>query len=713
MNYKHILNEINRLKELKKKLLNLNNKFTNEQCSILDHKINDLEKQIYSSEIDKFENNYEELININFEKKREINKLLEDNRQLDKKIEELYIINKNKTIEIDKINSEIENNQKILDKTIINNNQLLLKIEDEKSKVFSNFNLIDCKNKKLDQLKILIRNEESNKYNYLQKFHNYFEINLNLLNEIDLLNIKIEEYKYIYKTKKNINKDINNLKKIFELKSIELNENKISLFEKIKNYDFKFINIYAKYLINKEKYNELNLLFNKNNELDIECKTLVHLNEYYENKIKEYLNLSLQEKISEKELLLIDILKINEKKKYFFNKLEKSINYVKKIDHKLSLIIKNLETKFKINNSTQSVIHNYVEKLIIDNTFINDTTLIYMLNTNGCNIILFNDYLKNIRNKSNGIVIDIEFYKKANYLEIESENNICENILKKGVMEGYLYSSKQFYKLFPDNKLLNIGGFLFTNSNINNNIYLKDFLRDNLYNKDFEYFINKFEILEMSINYSELSLFVFIGYRERGIDLINKINNYNQNFNLIVIINDRNNYDLIDKINCQNRIVYLTDDYGNDIIPTLIAYNDVRNKIKLNYIIKLQTKHNLNFFNNVIDYLLSKNLQVLINLLLESKMNTIGHPNYIGYIETDKFYNTLLMIKYQSYIDINKNFIGGTMFFCHKVLFDKIIDFIKNNNYRCYFVNNLYDTNSVNKLASPIHFLERLFGLII
>ena len=72
----------------------------------------------------------------------------------------------------------------------------------------------------------------------------------------------------------------------------------------------------------------------------------------------------------------------------------------------------------------------------------------------------------------------------------------------------------------------------------------------------------------------------------------------------------------------------------------------------------------------------------------------------------------LLIIKYQNYIDINKYFIGATMFFSDKIVFDKIIDFIKNNNYRSYFINNLYDTNSVNKLASPVHFLERLFGLI-
>jgi hypothetical protein len=355
----------------------------------------------------------------------------------------------------------------------------------------------------------------------------------------------------------------------------------------------------------------------------------------------------------------------------------------------------------------------------------NDYTLIYMLYNYGYNTILFNDYIRNIKYKKNGIIIDVDFYKKAHYLEnCNNFENILKDILNRGIMEGYLYSSRQFYKLFPNNKLININDNLFTYNiqNINNMqsniINLKDFLIDNIYNKDFDYFINKFEILEMSgidisdLSENELSLFVFIGYRDRGVDLINKINKYFeiQKYNLIVILNNKDNYDLIEKINCKNRIVYKTDDYGNDIIPTLIAYNDVKNRIKLNYIIKLQTKHNLNFFNNVVNYLLNKNLDKLIEI--KGNHNCIGHPNYIGSIETDKFYNSLLIIKYQNYIDINKYFIGGTMFFCHKIVFDKITDFIKNNNYRSYFINNLYDTNSVNKLASPVHFIERLFGLI-
>ena len=59
-----------------------------------------------------------------------------------------------------------------------------------------------------------------------------------------------------------------------------------------------------------------------------------------------------------------------------------------------------------------------------------------------------------------------------------------------------------------------------------------------------------------------------------------------------------------------------------------------------------------------------------------------------------------------------KYFIAGTIFFCQSIVFDSVINFIKNNNYKSYFLNNLYDNNQVNVQNSPIHFIERLFGRI-
>lgn len=68
-------------------------------------------------------------------------------------------------------------------------------------------------------------------------------------------------------------------------------------------------------------------------------------------------------------------------------------------------------------------------------------------------------------------------------------------------------------------------------------------------------------------------------------------------------------------------------------------------------------------------------------------------------------------LKYSEKIN-NKYFVKGSIYYCNKIIFDKIIVFIKLNDYRQYFTNNLYDSNIINIGNSPIHWLERLFGII-
>jgi hypothetical protein len=75
-------------------------------------------------------------------------------------------------------------------------------------------------------------------------------------------------------------------------------------------------------------------------------------------------------------------------------------------------------------------------------------------------------------------------------------------------------------------------------------------------------------------------------------------------------------------------------------------------------------------------------------------------------------FNNDLKIKYAENIHSTKFFIAGTIFYSPGIVMDNVIEFIKNNNYRSYFLNNLYENNTINKDFSPIHFLERLFGVI-
>jgi hypothetical protein len=53
------------------------------------------------------------------------------------------------------------------------------------------------------------------------------------------------------------------------------------------------------------------------------------------------------------------------------------------------------------------------------------------------------------------------------------------------------------------------------------------------------------------------------------------------------------------------------------------------------------------------------------------------------------------------------------MFYCNNIVFQKTVDFMKNNNYRAFLLNSLYENNSINEEHSPIHFLERVFGSIM
>jgi hypothetical protein len=749
-------NNIKNLQELEKTINDLKNKITEYQK--LKDKLDILNKDkikidseiktknIKLEELEKLDKNYNESLTI-------YNNLILQRDNLDKSIK-IYSNHKNLDIVIKNLEKEIENKKTIYDKlNILNKEKINL---DTIINNFQNNNNI----KNLQELEKTI-NDLKNKITEYQKLKDKLDIlnkdKIKIDSEIKTKNIKLEELEKLDKNYnelltiynnnlkenniisnkiKNLNsveKSYNDMKNKYTDISIKLKENqeKLNLYNKLNN---EYQIIYKNYQDNKQKYDELNLLFEKNKDIENKYKNIINLNEFYERKIREFMNLKLNDKISDNEVLLFEVNKKCQKNKLFFEKLEQTITTLKIMDSKMERYLITLIDRYNFVKNKDIIIYsdqflNYIDKLINSNTIINlnidneykenDYTLIYMLNNNGYNTILFNDYIRNIKHKKTGIIIDIDFYKKAHYLE--KYDNIFEEILNKGVIEGYLYTPRQFYKLFPNNKLINQNGNIYTN-NDDNLINLKDFLKDNLYNKDFDYFINQFEILESYLDISnidtsniDLFLFVFIGYRNRGVDIINKINKYYEieKYKCVIILNNRDNYDLINKINCKERIVYLTNDYGNDIIPTLIAFNDINKKIQLNYIIKLQTKNNLNFFNCATNYLLNKDLSKLKTLLIDSKMNTIGHPNYIGSIETDKFYNSLLMIKYQNYVNINKNFIGGTMFFCHKITFDKIIDFMKNNNYKSYFTNNLYDTNSVNKLASPVHFIERLFGLII
>ena len=139
-------------------------------------------------------------------------------------------------------------------------------------------------------------------------------------------------------------------------------------------------------------------------------------------------------------------------------------------------------------------------------------------------------------------------------------------------------------------------------------------------------------------------------------------------------------------------------------------YNEITKTHNFEHIYKFHTKSILDVYEDLTNYLLDKSLDSLLEEK-NSNSNCIGHPSYYLSLDQD-MYNNKLKQQYNSFVTVSKEFVRGTIFYSDKSTFDKVVYFIKNGNYRSFFLNNLYENNSINPDYSPIHFLERLFGVI-
>jgi hypothetical protein len=321
------------------------------------------------------------------------------------------------------------------------------------------------------------------------------------------------------------------------------------------------------------------------------------------------------------------------------------------------------------------------------------------------------------KTKRNAFDIDFLLYKKCNNIFIKNNEELSQHFYNYG-MNGLIYHIKQIYNVYPD---VNI--FYFLNDILvlkNNKIYsINYFVNKFFYSRSFEYFmkttIHKHHD-SISDTYSPLILLVFIGNINVGNDLIGKIVNYKniEKFNVSFCFNSKTNYDHFKSIIAKNFAhfsVYFTNEYGTDIQPTLFMYNDICQKYKFEYIIKLHTKSIENEYNDLTNFLLSNNLEVLKKKLNKNMCNCVGPDNYYLSLQNDIF-NKRNITKNIQLLNVNKCFVKGTIFFTDHDTFYKTIQFIKNNDYKSYIFNNLYENNSINLNFSPTHFLERVFGII-
>ena len=323
---------------------------------------------------------------------------------------------------------------------------------------------------------------------------------------------------------------------------------------------------------------------------------------------------------------------------------------------------------------------------------------------------------------NNNFNVDHYFFKYINNIKLKHKKDVLKYIVDYGFENGLIYYPKQLINLFGDIKFLEDKNKNITVEYKNETENIQTFVQRELYDKDFNWYLENFiKTYESTVIDNELLLIVFIGNNTVGTTLLDKIIEYKTiqpTFILSVCFRNNELYEfyktkIIDNFN--NYILYVTNEFGADIIPSLLVYNDIKKKINFDKIIKLQTKNDQTWFNELTDYLLSKNLEELKTKYSSTLTicNCVGHPNKTITITSkiEMSNNSKLNIKYKN--ETNKEyFVAGTIFFCDKIVFEKILKFIENSNYRGYFTNNLYDTNIINITNSLVHYLERLFGII-
>ena len=345
----------------------------------------------------------------------------------------------------------------------------------------------------------------------------------------------------------------------------------------------------------------------------------------------------------------------------------------------------------------------------------------YIFHSNIIEYLKFNNIPVNF-NKTNTIKnafdIDLYFFCKANHFPYTTNTEILQNIKQIG-LNGFIYHPKQLLNIYP-------------------NIILYHFL-ENIYvfyelaSYPIQEFVSKFvyglsyiEMSEVLIRKKhsqfnkdiDLLLVVFIGNEERGVDLINKIIEYGkiQCFNVSFCFNDST---ILHSEKIKHKIkqhfqyygIYLSKNLGTDITSTILMTDHIYREYNFKHIIKLHTKSILKEYNELTNYLLSLPLCKLV-LDKNNHCNCIGNRNNYKDLYEDVF-NNELKIKHSAELDYEKLFVAGTIFYCPSIVFKKVSQFIQKNNYRCYLLNNLYENNCINKDFSPIHFLERLFGVIL
>lgn len=315
----------------------------------------------------------------------------------------------------------------------------------------------------------------------------------------------------------------------------------------------------------------------------------------------------------------------------------------------------------------------------------------------------------------NAFDVDINFCNIVNNLNMTNESEILSYI-KNTALNGYIYHPKQITNIFPNLKIYKFMNKLFIENNLNIH-NPNEFVEKYLYKKSFDSLAKKLirNVCDKLNKNIDLLLLVFIGNETIGTTLIQKLISYKkiQIFNIAFCINSEttsNNLTPLINENFEEFAIYISNEMGTDITPTMLMYDCIVKKHSINHIIKFHTKSIQNIFNELTDFLISMPLDKLLKHK-QPLCNCIGYKKYCLEIKDDPWIKNSLN-KYSSQLNVNKQFVAGTIFYAEKIVFDAVLKFMKENSPHSYILNNLYENNSINYDFSPIHFLERLFGII-
>jgi hypothetical protein len=365
----------------------------------------------------------------------------------------------------------------------------------------------------------------------------------------------------------------------------------------------------------------------------------------------------------------------------------------------------------------------YESKTISDIDFLGKINDYYDVNLYGTTKETRINHIKNANiNKNNLFEFDENFAIQAN--NYNNNLSIYDYYYNKGVMNGMIVHPKQIKTLFPNIEILENNNIIYI-KNHNEFSTLSKFVQNNIYNKNFDDFLDIVQIVKDNRNDEkrELSILFHAGYNDIATDIINKMIecNFNKKYTLYINFNCEENtitecveknkiIKYIEK-NFNSYIITITPNFGNDITPSILIYEKFKNQIRDTILLKIHTKQDADWRKELTDLFLDNNLDKLINIIKNNKqINCLGSENFLLEFENDR-YNKILIKKIFKNVNNNNNFFAGTIFLCRSEIFDNCIQKTKYV-LRSSLLLPFYYDNYLFWSRSPVHTIERAFGII-